>query len=288
MFQSICPLAHPDLQSEEIIDTTNALFIEMPDYNKIVNWYKFNKEEKININCTYETNQSLNEDGIFNLEIINDDINQEKFIKNLNEIIKGYENEIQLLYKDNQLSNIIVNESIALPLIKFLGKNCNATINIDNQVLTGEEADYYNVYSAYIKKIINSLNEDYDLSYMEKNYDKYTKLLDNNLKVPSVYNLKYKETGNLLLTGATGFLGIHILEEFIKNENGKIYCIVRDETGLSAKLKLQQKLHYYFDTKYDNLIGKRIFAITGDITKPGFGLDQEKLLDLSNNIDKSK
>ena len=161
-------------------------------------------------------------------------------------------------------------------------------LNIELKKIT-DKISYADIFKfptvSKLENKINSLNEDYDLSYMEKNYDKYTEVLDKNLKVPSLYDLKYKEAGNILLTGATGFLGIHILEEFIKNENGKIYCIVRDETGLSSKLKLQQKLHYYFDTKYDNLIGKRIFAITGDITKPGFGLDQEKLLDLSNNID---
>lgn len=32
-----------------------------------------------------------------------------------------------------------------------------------------------------------------------------------------------------MLTGATGFLGSHILDEFMKNETGKIYCIVREK-----------------------------------------------------------
>ena len=161
-------------------------------------------------------------------------------------------------------------------------------LNIELKKIT-DKISYADIFKfptvSKLENKINSLENDTDLSYMEKNYDKYNTLLDKHLKVPSLYDLKYKETGNILLTGSTGFLGIHILEEFIKNENGKIYCIVRDDIGVSAKLKLQQKLHYYFDNKYDNLIGKRIFAITGDITKPGFGLNQEELLNLSNNID---
>ena len=90
---------------------------------------------------------------------------------------------------------------------------------------------------------------------------------------------------NILLTGSTGFLGIHVLEEFIKNEKGNVYCIVRDEPGLTAKAKLHQKLNFYFGDKYDSLIGNRIIAITGNITKPGFGLNQEELLRLSNSVD---
>ena len=132
---------------------------------------------------------------------------------------------------------------------------------------------------------INSQDENYDFKYMEKNYNKYTDLLDKNLNVPKTSELKYKECGNILLTGATGYLGIHILEAFIKNENGKVFCVIRNETGLTAGLKLQQKLHYYFGNKYDYLIGKRIFAIAGDISSYGFGLEQEELLQLSNNVD---
>ncbi len=137
--------------------------------------------------------------------------------------------------------------------------------------------------SELIKKA-KSKNNDYDFNYMGKNYDKYTDLLNLNATVPKISNLKYKTSGNILLTGATGFLGIHILDSFIKKEKGKVYCLIREEPGLTAQAKLHQKLNYYFGNKYDKLIGKRIFAITGNITKPGFGLNQEDLLSLSNNI----
>ena len=90
---------------------------------------------------------------------------------------------------------------------------------------------------------------------------------------------------NILLTGGTGFLGIHILDQFIKNSNCNIYCIVRNEPGISAKAKLHQKLNYYFGNKYDDLIDNRIFAIDGNISDPGFGLNQEDLLNLANSID---
>ena len=46
---------------------------------------------------------------------------------------------------------------------------------------------------------------------------------------------------NILLTGATGFLGIHILEQLLENENGNIYCIIRDEPGITAKNKINPK-----------------------------------------------
>lgn len=90
---------------------------------------------------------------------------------------------------------------------------------------------------------------------------------------------------NILLTGSTGFLGIHILEELLKLKDTNIYCIIRDEPGVTSTTKLHQKLNFYFGNKYDDLINNRIFVITGNISKPGFGLNQEELLNLANSID---
>ena len=95
---------------------------------------------------------------------------------------------------------------------------------------------------------------------------------------------KYK-FNNVLLTGSTGFLGIHILNELLDIENTKIYCIIREEPGLTPKHKLLQKLNYYFGNKYDNLIDKRIFIVTGNICATDFGLKQEDISRLANSID---
>ena len=161
-------------------------------------------------------------------------------------------------------------------------------LNIELQKIT-DKISYADIFKfpsvSELENKINSQDEDYDYKYMEQNYDKYKEILSNNSKIPKKYELKYKEPGNIILTGSTGFLGIHILESFIKSQKGNVYCIIREEAGLTAELKLQQKLHYYFGDKYDKLIGKRIFTIRGDICSPGFGLGQEELLELSNNAD---
>ena len=91
---------------------------------------------------------------------------------------------------------------------------------------------------------------------------------------------------NVLLTGATGFLGIHILEQFLhNNKSSKVYCLIRKEPGISIKTKLIQKLNYYFGNKYDNLVGVRIIPITGDITRENFGMTNKKISEISNSID---
>lgn len=90
---------------------------------------------------------------------------------------------------------------------------------------------------------------------------------------------------NILLTGVTGYLGIHILEEFLKNENGKIYCIIRKEPGMSITRKITQKLTYYFGEKYNKYIGDKIVLVQGDICQPNFGLSDKDLLKISEEAD---
>ena len=106
----------------------------------------------------------------------------------------------------------------------------------------------------------------------------YDDILRSSKKRDKIQNYK---PSNILLTGATGFLGIHVLEQFIINTNDNIYCIIREDPGVPIEEKLKQKLNYYFGDKYDKYINIRIFPIYGNITEPGFGLSQDDLLELA-------
>ena len=88
-------------------------------------------------------------------------------------------------------------------------------------------------------------------------------------------NVSPKDIGNILLTGATGFLGAHLLYEFINTQSGNVYCLLRPEKGLTLENKLLNKLHFYFKNELDNLLNKRIFILNGDITEENLGLSQK-------------
>ena len=60
-----------------------------------------------------------------------------------------------------------------------------------------------------------------------------------NLKKIQKYNVK-----DVLLIGGTGYLGIHILYEYLKYENGKIYCLVRRKNNEEPLIRLQQKIAF--------------------------------------------
>lgn len=72
---------------------------------------------------------------------------------------------------------------------------------------------------------------------------------------------------NILLTGCTGFIGIHVLQELLLNTDANIYCIIRSKNDLSPIYRLEEKLDFYFNGKYKEFIGNRIIVIETDITK---------------------
>ena len=75
---------------------------------------------------------------------------------------------------------------------------------------------------------------------------------------------------HILLTGATGFLGIHLLRELIERtgEDTVIWCLLRGRGALTAERRLAEMLVYYFQKDYRPLIGSRIRIVEGDITRP--------------------
>ena len=72
--------------------------------------------------------------------------------------------------------------------------------------------------------------------------------------------------GNVLLTGANGFLGAHILKNMIDNEDNTIYCLMRKGKASTLEKRLKSMLVYYFSNPYEELFGNRIQLIEGDIT----------------------
>lgn len=112
--------------------------------------------------------------------------------------------------------------------------------------------------------------------------DNYDKILFNSLSDTKTEKIDVK---SVLLTGATGFVGIHILAELINNNVEKIYCLVRSKENKSSIDRLKEKLHFYFSTKYDKYIGDRIIIVNGDTTNVDFGIEKTIYIDIVNNID---
>ena len=80
---------------------------------------------------------------------------------------------------------------------------------------------------------------------------------------------KLQTIGDVLLTGATGYLGVHVLNELLTNYNGHILCPVRAKGNDEAMSRLKSIFFYYFDkTKALNLIDERVTAFAAKVTEP--------------------
>ena len=72
----------------------------------------------------------------------------------------------------------------------------------------------------------------------------------------------------MLLTGATGYLGIHVLKELIDRADvPNIWCLVRAGSAEKAERRLKQLLFYYFGQNFNELFGTRLHIVLGDVTQ---------------------
>ena len=88
---------------------------------------------------------------------------------------------------------------------------------------------------------------------------------------------------SILLTGATGFLGVFLLRELLQKTSADIYCLVRSEDQVSGQERLVQSLKSYqvWDEKFSN----RIIPVLGDLAQPLLGLSEEQFQNLACQID---
>ncbi len=92
---------------------------------------------------------------------------------------------------------------------------------------------------------------------------------------------------NILMVGGTGYLGIQILHQLLKNTDYKIYVPVRGKNDREAQERLKAKLMYHFGHEnygQSDLEG-RLCVFCGDLTKEYFGLSQERYEDMAGTID---
>ena len=75
----------------------------------------------------------------------------------------------------------------------------------------------------------------------------------------------------VLLTGATGFLGAHLLGTLLAETGAEVLCLVRDSgSGDVAWRRVHRSLERY--RLWDDAFGARIHTVTGDLSQPGLGL----------------
>lgn len=100
--------------------------------------------------------------------------------------------------------------------------------------------------------------EDYD-------YSKINDVLSRN-NMQSLCRGEQRPIGNIMLTGATGFMGVHVLAQFLREESGNAYCMIRKGKYDSPKACLKNIFFYYFDSELEEDFDSRVTVLDGDVT----------------------
>ncbi len=147
----------------------------------------------------------------------------------------------------------------------------------------------------YLKKNIelikaNSISA-FELTIAEKGieYDEIKAALEEYEKKNGTYatiGLSEKQNyKSILLTGSTGYLGIHVLRQLLYSTGCDINLLVHGKNEDEAEQKLVDKLKYYFgDNLYDQF-KERINVIKGDLTEDYFGLNTKEYNNLADRVD---
>lgn len=117
----------------------------------------------------------------------------------------------------------------------------------------------------YIKQAEKDRKQDNPLEKLD--YSGFAELLSGNV-LPDGESPEPHGLGNILLTGASGFLGVHVLAQLLKRRDlwYNIYCLVRPTKRQSSEKRLKTTLFYYEETNCDDIYGERLFALDGDIS----------------------
>ena len=150
------------------------------------------------------------------------------------------------------------------------------------------EGIYFNLQNVFDYPTVKALCECIEngdkqvISFADVDFTEVNKILDKN-KVECITAPQKSDVGNILLAGATGFLGIHILADYLDNDTGTAYCLVRGKDKTDSTNRLKELLHFYFGDKY--IAMNRIEVICADLQKDKFSLSDEKYSNLLGKVD---
>lgn len=143
-------------------------------------------------------------------------------------------------------------------------------------ILTNEQTNDADLLIDVVNKI-NDFAPDENYNNLLKEY--YSRC--NNIKYTHLDDAK-----NIFITGATGYLACHIIEQIFLNSVSNVYALVHGNDLEEAVLRFWNIFNYYFPNKdYQIKYSDRIKIVVGDLTKDLFGFTDQEYTKLSGSID---
>jgi thioester reductase-like protein len=91
------------------------------------------------------------------------------------------------------------------------------------------------------------------------------------------------DPGEILLTGATGFLGAFLLRDLMRSTTATIHCLVRGADRGEALARLRANMEFY--RLWDEVDESRLSLVLGDLADERLGLTEERFDELARTVD---
>ncbi|MFC5216491.1 thioester reductase domain-containing protein [Streptomyces coerulescens] len=103
-------------------------------------------------------------------------------------------------------------------------------------------------------------------------------------RLPFVASPEPLPPSRILLTGATGFLGSHMLLDLLRHSDAHVYCLVRAADEEAAVARLGEALKNYA-LPWSSEVRRRVTVLPGDIRQPHLGLSDDVWNTLTHELD---
>lgn len=199
---------------------------------------------------------------------------EKKYIAPRNEFEKTFQS---ILENTLHITSIGIDDNIL-----ELGADSLTLMKITIELL--EKNYIVNIQDIYELKTIREISDNF---YYPKKSNIYKRTICDNIYYDFKEEFSHEKilAKNILLTGSTGYLGAHILNELIKKTDSNVYCIIRHKNGKNSKERLLNKLSFYFGEDILKYVNNRIHVLVADISLPQLGLSEEDYNNLGNMID---
>jgi len=219
-------------------------------------------------------------------EIINNSsvLKIEKFIRNNFSIILSKEDSSsENTSNSNESDDIRPPVSIGLNNKRKIGAyNCDIEKEPEIQLLR----DSSNINAKNSRVTVQKSLYDTDKTTLD--YAGEVSIIDDiNISSKNLPEFKFPDkNATLFLTGATGFLGSHLLATYLdKYPEAKVYCLVRGKDKESAMKRLKKNCITYMTWKNEWEGNNNIVTICGDLSKRYFGLKKDEWKQLCEDVD---
>ena len=179
------------------------------------------------------------------------------------------------------LNNSLENVDINTPFIS-LGLDSLSIVQLQSMLLAYKLNLTTQTFYKYptIKQLAKYIDKNDNLS-TETAFDLPSEFMHNENEV--VCNSKSDDLGNVFLTGANGFIGVHVLNELLLSTDSKVFCLVRGANIDFAKERLYSSYKFYFNEDLANY-DSRVVIVNGDVTKPQLGISNDDINVLKNEV----